>query len=73
MLFDIPKDAVFAEILDLSNIFGFLAVNWAPKWTKTVNFQCALFEPNFKISKDVFVTFPKAWIFKNNIFELDYH
>ena len=30
-LFDIPKDAVFPEILVLSNIFGFLAVNWALK------------------------------------------
>ena len=37
MLFDIPKDAGFPEILVLSNIFGFPAVNWAPKRTKTVN------------------------------------
>ena len=31
ILFDIPKDVVFPEILVLSNIFGFLAVNWALK------------------------------------------
>ena len=37
MLFDIPKDAGFPEILVLSNIFGFPAVNWAPKRTETVN------------------------------------
>ena len=48
-LFDIPKDTVFAEILIISNIFDFPVVNWAPKWTKTVNFGCVLFEPQFKI------------------------
>ena len=37
MLFDIPEDVAFPEILVLSNIFGFPTVNWAPKWTKTVN------------------------------------
>ena len=36
MLFDIAKDAVFAEILVFSNIFGFPVINWAPKWTKTL-------------------------------------
>ena len=51
MLFDIAKDAVFAEILVFSNIFGFPAVNWAPKWTETVNFSCIQFEPKFKILK----------------------
>ena len=51
-LFDIPKDVVLAEILVLSNIFGFPVVNWAPKWTKTVNFGCVSFEPKFKILKD---------------------
>ena len=35
MLLIIPKDTVFAEILVFSNISGFLAVNWAPKWTET--------------------------------------
>ena len=50
--FDIPKDVVFPEILVLSNVFGFLAVNWALKWTKTVNFGCIPFEPKFKILKD---------------------
>ena len=37
-MFDIPKDVVFAKILVLSNIFGFSAVDWAPKWTKL--FDC---------------------------------
>ena len=31
ILFDIPKNAFFLEILVLSNTFGFPAVNWAPK------------------------------------------
>ena len=55
-LFDIPKDVVFPEILVLSNIFGFLAVNWALKWTKTVNFGCIPFQPKFKILKDFWNT-----------------
>ena len=32
--------------------FGFLAVNWALKWTKTVNFSCIPFELKFKFLKD---------------------
>ena len=48
MLFDIPKNVVFAETLVFSNIFGFPAVNWAPKWNKTVNFRCLPFELNSK-------------------------
>ena len=51
-LFDIPKDVVFPEIFVLNNIFGFLAVNSALKWTKTVNFECIPFEAKFKILKD---------------------
>ena len=31
MLFDIPKDVAFAEILVFSNIFVFPALNWVPK------------------------------------------
>ena len=50
-LFDIAKDTVFAKILVFSNIFGFLVVNWTPKWTKTVYFGCVLFEPKLKIWK----------------------
>ena len=46
-LLTIPKDAVFAEILVFSNIFGFPAVNWAPKLTDTVNFSCIPVEPDF--------------------------
>ena len=66
-LFDIPKDVVVADILVFSNIFAFLAVNWAPKWTKTLdqNFQCVPSEPNFKIlknfSSNVFVLLDYLW------------
>ena len=51
-LFDISKDVVFPEILVLSNIFDFLAVNWTLKWIKSVNFGCIPFEPKFKTLKD---------------------
>ena len=49
---NIPKDVPFLEILVLSNIFGFLAVNWAQKWTKTLNSEFISFETKFKILKD---------------------
>ena len=52
MLFDITKDAIFAEILVFSNIFGFSALDWVPKWNKTVNFGCFPFKLKFKILKD---------------------
>ena len=52
MLFDIPKDVVFAEILGFSNIFVFQAVNWTPKCTKTVKFGCIPFDPKCKIRND---------------------
>ena len=51
MSFDIPKDPDFPEILVLRNISGFPAVNWAPKWAKTVNFVCIPSEPKFKLLK----------------------
>ena len=38
MLFDSPKDLVFGKILVFGNILRFPGVNWAQKWTKTVNF-----------------------------------
>ena len=47
MLLIIPKDAVFAEVLVFSNIFGFPTVNCAPIWTQTVNVNCIPFEPKF--------------------------
>ena len=50
-LFDIPKVAVFAEILVFSNIFNFPVVNWDPKWNKTINFGCLPFILKFKILK----------------------
>ena len=50
----IPKDEVFGKILLFSNIFGFPMVNWTPILTETVNFNCILFEPEFKILKDSF-------------------
>ena len=51
-LFDIPKELVLAKILVLSSVFDFPVVNWVPKWTRTVNFGCAPFEPKFKNLKD---------------------
>ena len=35
---DTPKDVVFGKIKVFSNILCFPGVNWAQKWTKTVNF-----------------------------------
>ena len=51
-LFDISKDAFFAENFVFGNIFGFLAINWTPKCTKAVDFGCVSFEPKRKILKD---------------------
>ena len=48
----IPKDTTFTKILLFSNIFGFLAVYWAPKWIETISLSCIPFEPKFKILKD---------------------
>ena len=39
------------EILALSNFFGFQAVNWAPKWTKTVNFGAFHLSENLEFSR----------------------
>ena len=47
MIFDFPKDAVFAEIYNFSNIFGFSVVNWAPNLAKTVNLGWVPFEPKY--------------------------
>ena len=52
MLFDSPKDSVFAEILVLINTFGFLGVNWAPKQTKLLNFGYVAFSLKFQFLKD---------------------
>ena len=35
---DSPKDVVFGKIKVFGNILRFAGVNWAQKWTKTVNF-----------------------------------
>ena len=35
---DSPKDVVSAKSLVFGNVFFFLVVNWAQKWTKTLNF-----------------------------------
>ena len=52
MLSIISKDAVFAEMLVSSKIFGFPTINMASIWTETVNFNCIPSEPKFKILKD---------------------
>ena len=54
--FDIPKNVVFPEMLVLSNIFGFMAVNLAPKWTITVNFGCISFDSKVEFLKDLLNT-----------------
>ena len=56
MLFDIPEDETFAEILGFSNISGFPAVNWTPKCTETVSVGCIPFEQKYKILKDLSTT-----------------
>ena len=51
--FDSPKAIVSGKILVFGNILCFLGVNWAQKWTKTVNFGYVPFplkDINFKDS-----------------------
>ena len=48
---DTPNDVVFAEILVLSIIFGFLVVNWVPKWTKTVNVRCGIWAKMYNFER----------------------
>ena len=57
-LFNITKDAVFAEIVVSSNIFGFLVVDWTPKWIKSANLGCVPFKSKLRILKN----------FSNNVF-----
>ena len=50
---DSPKDVVSGKIKVFSNIWCFPGVNWAQKWTKTVNFGYVPFplkDINFKDS-----------------------
>ena len=51
-LFNITKDTVFAEIVVSSNIFGFLVVDWTPKWIKSANLGCVQFKPKHKSLKN---------------------
>ena len=50
--FDIPKDVVSGKILVFGNIFCFLGVNWAQKWTITVYFGYVPFVLKHSILKD---------------------
>ena len=43
---DSSKDAVFIKILVFDNILCFPGVNWAQRWTKTVNFGFVPFTLN---------------------------
>ena len=52
LVFDIPKNSIFAESLVLAILLAFPVVNWVPKWTNSVNFGCVTFEPKSKISID---------------------
>ena len=55
-LFDFPKDVVFPELLVLSNIFRFPAVNWAPKmdqkykmWLRSILIKIQTSEGFFRV------------------------
>ena len=52
LVFDIPRNSIFAESLVLAILLAFPAVNWVPKWTNSVNFGWVTFEPKSKISID---------------------
>ena len=52
MLFHSPKDAVYKKILVFGNILSFTGVNWAQKWTKTVNLGYVPFPLKDIILKD---------------------
>ena len=52
MLFDSQKDAVSGKKFVFGNILGFLGLNWAQKWTKTINFGYVLFPLKHLILKD---------------------
>ena len=52
MLFGSHKDVVSGKILFFGSIFGFLGINWAQKWTKTINFGHILFAFKHLILKD---------------------
>ena len=82
MLFDIPKDEGCPEFLVLSNIFGFPAVNWTPKRTKTVNLHAFHLSPNSNFGR-IFQTLylpywktisgqnlPQIAIYLNKVFHL---
>ena len=53
-LFNITKDTVFAEIVVSSNIFGFLVVDWTPKWIKSANLGCVPFKSKLRIVEEFF-------------------
>ena len=53
VLFDSPKDVVFGKIFVFCNILNLPGVNWAQKWTKTVNFSYIPFLPKNKFWKIV--------------------
>ena len=60
VLCDIPKDLVSGKILVFGNILCFPGVNWAQKWTKTVNFGYVSFPLKDRIlehcSHNIFVS-----------------
>ena len=61
VLFDSHKDLVSRKILVFGNILGFLGVNWAQKWTKTVNFGYVPFPLKHLILKDSSETVFVLW------------
>ena len=60
VLFDSHKDLVFGKNFGF-NILGFLGVNWAQKWTRTINFGYILFPLKQLILKDCSETAFVLW------------
>ena len=61
VLLDDHKNLVSWKILVFGNILGFLGVNWAQKWTKTVNFGYVSFPLKHFILKDCSETAFLLW------------
>ena len=60
VLFDSHKDLVFGKNFGF-NILGFLGVNWAQKWTRTINFGYIMFPLKQLILKDCSETAFVLW------------
>ena len=61
VLFDSHKDVVSRKILVFGNILCFVGVNWAQKWTKSVNFGYVPFPLKHLILEDCSETVFVLW------------